>query len=58
MVGTDQCQLNHVGYAVSGEMTVLLNDGTEKIIKKGDSYTIPPGHDAWVDGDEALWVLR
>lgn len=49
---TDQCQLSHVGYAVSGSIRVHLKDGTEKTISAGESYTIPPGHDAWVEGDK------
>ena len=52
VVGTDSCQNSHVGYAVSGEITVKLDDGTEKRIRAGDSYTIPPGHDAWVEGGD------
>ena len=52
VVKTDSCQLSHVGYAVSGNLTVRLNDGTQKTIKAGESYSIPPGHDAWVDGKE------
>ena len=52
VVHTDSCQLSHVGYAVSGSLTVSMNDGTQKTIKAGESYTIPPGHDAWVDGNE------
>ena len=52
MVGTASCQNSHVGYAVSGRLTVRLDDGTEKTISAGDSYTIPPGHDAWVEGNE------
>jgi mannose-6-phosphate isomerase-like protein (cupin superfamily) len=52
LVHTDSCQLSHVGYAVSGSITVRMDDGTEKKIKGGESYTIPPGHDAWVDGSE------
>lgn len=54
VVKTDKCQLSHVGYAVSGSMTVRLDDGTETIISAGDSYTIPPGHDAWVNGGETF----
>ena len=46
VAGTDSCQNAHVGYAVSGALTVRLNDGTTKSIKAGDAYTIPPGHDA------------
>jgi len=52
VVKTDQCQVSHVGYAVSGRITIRLNDGTEKTIVAGDSYTIPPGHDAWVEGNQ------
>lgn len=52
VVHTESCQLSHVGYAVAGKLTVHMEDGTEKTIKAGDSYTIPPGHDAWVEGNE------
>jgi quercetin dioxygenase-like cupin family protein len=52
VVGTDSCQVSHVGYALSGQINVRLNDGTENKVKGGQSYTIPPGHDAWVEGNE------
>jgi hypothetical protein len=52
VVKTDSCQLSHAGYAVSGRLTVRMKDGTQKTITAGDSYTIPPGHDAWVEGNE------
>ncbi len=52
VVKTDQCQNSHVGYAISGRIKVRMNDGTEKTISAGDSYTIPPGQDAWDDGDQ------
>ena len=52
VVGTDSCQVSHVGYMVSGRIVVRLADGTEHPISAGESYTIPPGHDAWVVGNE------
>jgi hypothetical protein len=52
VVKTDLCQVSHVGYAVSGRITVRLQDGNQKTIVAGESYTIPPGHDAWVEGNE------
>ena len=52
VVKTETCQLSHVGYVVSGRMTVRLNDGTQKTISAGESYAIPAGHDAWVEGSE------
>ena len=52
VVKTDSCQASHVGYAVSGRLTVRMADGTQKTLAAGESYTIPPGHDAWVEGNE------
>ena len=52
VVGTESCQASHVGYAVAGQLTVRLQDGREIHIGPGSSYSIPPGHDAWVVGDE------
>jgi mannose-6-phosphate isomerase-like protein (cupin superfamily) len=52
VVQTDSCQLLHVGYCVSGALETVLDDGTQAAISAGDSYTIPPGHNARVVGDE------
>ena len=58
VAGTDSCQLSHVGYVVSGALTVRLDDGTERTLRAGESYTIPPGHDAWVEGAEPFMGLE
>jgi len=58
VVGTESCQLSHVGYAVAGRITVRLPDGREAPIQAGESYTIPPGHDAWVEGEEPFVALE
>jgi mannose-6-phosphate isomerase-like protein (cupin superfamily) len=55
---TDSCQASHVGYAVSGRITVHAKDGTKKSIGPGDFYTIPPGHDAWVEGNEPFVAIE
>ena len=52
VVGTDSCQVDHIGYALSGSITVEHQDGTRLTISPGEAYRIAPGHDAWVDGDE------
>ena len=49
---TDSCQAHHLGYCVSGAMTVHMEDGTTLEISAGDVFEIPPGHDAEVTGDE------
>ena len=54
IVDTDTCQVAHVGYAISGRLHVVMDDGTELDIKAGDAYEIAPGHDAWVEGDETF----
>jgi class 3 adenylate cyclase len=51
-VGTPSCQLRHVAYTISGTLRVLMDDGTELDVGAGDAHEIPPGHDAWVVGDE------
>jgi len=50
--GTRSCQHRHLGYTISGSLHVRMEDGTELTIGPGDAYEIPPGHDAWVVGDE------
>jgi hypothetical protein len=54
---TNSCQAAHFGYQVSGTMTTRMDDGIEKTSKAGDVLNIPPGHDAWVVGNEAVVVL-
>jgi hypothetical protein len=51
LVGTDRCQLRHVGVVQSGRMHVSHDDGTEVEIGPGETYVIEPGHDARVVGD-------
>jgi hypothetical protein len=54
IVGTDSCQTAHVGYAISGHLHVVMDDGTELDVKADEAYEIAPGHDAWVEGDETF----
>jgi hypothetical protein len=52
IVGTKSCQVRHVGYAIRGTLHVVMDDGTELDVRKGDAHEIPAGHEAWVVGDE------
>ena len=54
IAGTDSCQVLHTGYHVSGRLHVRMDEGTEMECGPGDAYMIPPGHDAWVVGDEPV----
>jgi hypothetical protein len=49
---TATCQAYHTNYIISGRMHVKMDDGTEKDYGPGDFGIIPPGHDAWVVGEE------
>jgi len=51
-IGTDSCQADHLGVIIAGSIACLHDDGTEKTYSAGDAYSIAPGHDAWVVGDE------
>jgi uncharacterized cupin superfamily protein len=33
-------------------MALKMDDGTEREFGPGDSFHMPPGHDAWIVGDE------
>jgi quercetin dioxygenase-like cupin family protein len=54
MVGTESCQVRHLGVVTKGRVRVIHDDGTESTYGAGDAYSIMPGHDAWVEGDEAV----
>ncbi len=58
VVKTDSCQVAHVGYAVSGRIVIRMNDGSQTTVAPGMSYTIPPGHEAWVEGDEPFIAIE
>lgn len=58
VVMTDTCQVEHIGYAVSGKLHVEHKDGTTGEVKPGDVYRIEPGHDAWVVGDEPAVLVE
>ncbi|MCH7738309.1 MAG: hypothetical protein IH872_13025 [Chloroflexi bacterium] len=38
-------------------MLIRGADGGEVLVGPGDAFEAPPGHDAWVVGDEACIVL-
>jgi quercetin dioxygenase-like cupin family protein len=57
IAGTESCQVHHIGYVLSGRMKVVMDDGTEAEAGAGDAAVIPPGHDAWIEGDEpCVWL--
>ena len=54
---TGQSSKAHIGYVIKGQMLIRGADGGEVLVGPGDAFEAPPGHDAWVVGDEACIVL-
>jgi class 3 adenylate cyclase/quercetin dioxygenase-like cupin family protein len=55
IAGTKSCQVHHIGYVISGHLHVEMDDGATIEVIGGDVFEVPPGHDAWVVGNEP-WI--
>jgi quercetin dioxygenase-like cupin family protein len=54
---TKSCEAPHTQYHLSGRLRVRMDDGTEVEFGPGDVGHIPPGHDAWVVGNEPVVII-
>jgi hypothetical protein len=52
VAGTELCMAPHQQYHVRGRIHILMADGSEVEAGPGEILSLPPGHDAWVVGDE------
>lgn len=57
IAGTELCEAPHFQYVLSGRVGVQMADGTEIELGPGDVNVLPPGHDAWVIGDETAVAI-
>jgi quercetin dioxygenase-like cupin family protein len=57
-MGKTSCDVEHVGYVVSGRATAAMEDGRVIEMRAGDFFYIAPGHDSWVVGDEPYVSLH
>ena len=57
-LGQKSCAVEHVGLVVSGQAVAKMDDGREVVMKAGDFFVVPPGHDSWVVGDEPYVSLH
>ena len=55
--GTESCPVHHVQVFLSGRFAVRMDDGEQVEFGPLDVGDIPPGHDAWVVGDEPVHIL-
>lgn len=54
---TELCEAPHLQYHIAGRLRVVMADGSEQEFGPGDVSYLPPGHDAWVVGEEPVVVL-
>jgi class 3 adenylate cyclase len=57
IVGTEWCEIRHLGVILRGRLHVELDDGTEFEAGPLEACDVPPRHDAWVVGDEPLELI-
>jgi hypothetical protein len=57
IVKTDSCQASHLAYHIAGRFRVRMDDGSEEEFGPGDVGVVPPGHDAWVVGNEPVVII-
>jgi class 3 adenylate cyclase len=55
--GTPSCLVHHVQVFLTGRFVARMDDGEEVEFGPLDVGDIPPGHDAWVVGDEPVYIL-
>ena len=53
----ESCPVHHVQVLLSGQFVVRMDDGEEVTFQPGDVMDVPPGHDAWVVGDEPAVLI-
>lgn len=58
LMKTDLCMYTHIGYLVSGGLTMKMKDGTLLDYHQGDAASAPAEHDGWVNGDVPLVVIE
>ena len=56
-VGTELCELHHLHVLLAGRMAFQTANGEVYEFAQNDVMDIPPGHDAWVIGDEPVALL-
>ena len=58
IVGTTSCQVHHLQLVLSGRLGLRMDSGEEVELGPNQVVDLPPGHDAWVVGDERLVIVE
>ncbi len=57
LMKTNSCEAPHLQYHVSGRIAVVMDDGSRAEFGPGEISLVPPGHDAWVVGNDPVVVI-
>jgi len=58
ITGGEQCMHAHVGFLVQGRMIVEYADGCREAYQAPAAVVVAPGHNGWVEGDEAAVLVQ
>lgn len=56
-VGTESCRIHHLHLLLAGRFAVRMDSGETHEFNPMDVMDIPPGHDAWVVGEETVKII-
>jgi class 3 adenylate cyclase len=57
IVGTEWCEVHHLHILLRGQFAVQKRDGETAEFGPLDVFDVPPGHDAWVVGNEIAELI-
>jgi len=58
VAGTPSCQHHHQGFVLEGAVEIKTDTGARRILRAGEAFEIPPGHNAWVIGEEPFVTIE
>ena len=58
VAGTPSCQHHHQGVVLEGEVEIETDTGARRILRAGEAFEIPPGHNARVIGEEPFVTIE
>ena len=58
VAGTPSCQHHHQGVVLGGEVEIETDTGARRILRAGEAFEVPPGHNARVIGDKPFVTIE
>jgi class 3 adenylate cyclase len=58
VAGTPSCQHHHQGVVLEGQVEIETDAGARRILRAGEAFEVPPGHNARVIGDKPFVTIE